>query len=129
MGSGSGAEPTLSWEELLAIGVLDLGMRPVDFWELTFPELDALCFRRGVKNRAELIGAAMICATLANQNKAKGTKGIWIDDIIGPEPKRKPEPSKWAHVKIDDVMDEVRRLRAIDEANNAAALAAAQTTT
>lgn len=100
-------------------------MRPVDFWDLTFPELDALSHRRGVKNRSDLIGAAMICATIRNKNPAKGAKAVWIDDFIGPEPKKKkPEPakkSKWAHVKIEDVMAEVHRLRAIDEENNARA--------
>lgn len=83
----------MTWPELYASGVVDLGLSDEQFWRSTPRVLNALADRVGRRDRDAWRRSAMVCAVIANANRdpKKRRKAYTESDFIGHDDSAKPK--------------------------------------
>lgn len=83
----------MTWPELYAAGVVDLGLSDEQFWRSTPATLDAVADRVRQRDRDAWRRSAMVCAVIANANRdpKKRKKPYTEADFIGRDRGGKPK--------------------------------------
>lgn len=96
---------------MLAIATQELGLSIEEFWTSTLYEIDLFIQARRRVNRESLVGAAMVCATVANFSQfSRPETPLTVDDFLPPMDGEDPGPYRGAPRTDQELLDKARAL-------------------
>ena len=95
------------WSDVLNYCVGEVGLRPDEFWRMTFKEVEVACRGYELRTARALELQRFTAAILMNANRKKGTRHIRPEDIM-------PLATDRKHKKVElitaDEFEEVKKL-------------------
>lgn len=73
----------MDWSHIWSVARYDLGMSDDEFWRMTPREFGAVVKRRVFDIERQDYRAALICATLVNINRKKGSRPVRPEAFLG----------------------------------------------